>query len=1431
MENLRQQLANKYNSSVAFFNNRDYEHFFNDARNTIELVLKCMIYEVLISPELAQNVISGNDSIRLNRSKNVWEPSGQQATEEPKGAFFANILKWCIYYKHPQIYYPNGIKEMVKLKKAIESDLDQLVNYYNVASEISMHTNGSQLDTITQAKGYVTFFPKFMDDIKQICMETRKLWITFEKYDIPSAELQYKSIEEDLEKIYSDTGYLGADGGIKFIILLPSDSSGINSKLLEALFSIPCIFVADFGTHSKNNISFLIDSKLWKGKVHIVKSKDDFVVGSSMVNWMFCHGENGSGEQITHTYKDWKVSRSKHLEDILINVAKKNSTSHFCILNFLNQPKYAPYIFNMLNNVFGDEMHVQNRCDIISFTKSKELLKDLEVWAEDTIVNHRELNLEFTDFLSFINNKSKSNYIGEIEIKQKQKVSFSQNELLYYKEAGIEIFGQLMHEFKSDWDFYYGSEITWGELATDADVKRIGYEKFKQNIISIVRNPKQKTITYTLKHHPGAGGTTMSRRLAYDLCKLSTEVDNFYCLPVSLFTYNEKTWEYLLNLSEKKLDNDFLLIIIEGGKVADEHINKLTMRLNSRQRNVIVLRVFRTTQQNISGGPLITTLSSKLNKDDSLLFLEKYSGFMGKYTKPLFTQEEIEQGLEVVDFPLKLKDDITSSRLNNYVSAFMDDMPENMRFFCGFVAFASYYADRALNQNLIRDYFSLSYLIEYRHLFYKLLIQEIDEDGTPSGCWRPRYQSFALPILNKVWGTDWKLRLSKISTDLLKECEKVGTIGQWDKDLLYGIFILRRGSDFKETLDDDRTKFAKLIQDVMENNQRPDEIYNSLIDVYPDDSIFLGHYGRYLFEKAYAAKVGYDDALFCKSEKLINEAIELNPNVDDNYHMLGMLNLRKIQAAKHLINKIKQTEGFDCFDFEDLLQKWMLAGKRGFEESIEINPASPYGFTAQCQLYSECLKLAKKLKDAEDYSFCDKELMFVEISDLLGTALNQLGNICQTYDEGQTYMTKSIRIYNQIRAFHRQVLGNPQSAVDHYRKLYELGNSQNKSFYGKQFVTSILYARTEGLKTNKNKNSTVWAMGHLSRSDRDEVSKVLQYQRSQGDLDCYENLFWFNMSSNEEFPLDEAINLLIEWLNQYENCGKTGGGKLNALYYLGVCYSAMAIHSNVYSEEYVKNAKKYFKLAGELAETFEKSSLSAFSYMGEETDVHCILQPSQIDEAKVFEAVISKVDRRKGYVKLPCGLEAFFPANDFNSLEDEGKTFLRGIIGFRYNGLGLYKFERVSENTIEQLSQISDKLDEENMSIDIKTKGSYRDVDDDKNIYRIQHKLPSQKKVGFIDHQELERRTRKKISANRFDKGSSCTGNVVFVRKCTGLYFKKDNKVQDYVSKYFCEIRSFSDTDLYDGANVEYELYFEKVPRSDGSLKKKYFATNVRFTD
>ena len=76
------------------------------------------------------------------------------------------------------------------------------------------------------------------------------------------------------------------------------------------------------------------------------------------------------------------------------------------------------------------------------------------------------------------------------------------------------------------------------------------------------------------------------------------------------------------------------------------------------------------------------------------------------------------------------------------------------------------------------------------------------------------------------------------------------------------------------------------------------------------------------------------------AENLISQAIELSPNADDNYHMMGMLNLRKIQSIENCIAKIKMIL-HTISRFRGFNPKWMLQAKKNFEESIERNQASP----------------------------------------------------------------------------------------------------------------------------------------------------------------------------------------------------------------------------------------------------------------------------------------------------------------------------------------------------------------------------------------------------------------------------------------------------------------------------------------------------------
>lgn len=70
-----------------------------------------------------------------------------------------------------------------------------------------------------------------------------------------------------------------------------------------------------------------------------------------------------------------------------------------------------------------------------------------------------------------------------------------------------------------------------------------------------------------------------------------------------------------------------------------------------------------------------------------------------------------------------------------------------------------------------------------------------------------------------------------------------------------------------------------------------------------------------------------------------------------------------------------------------------------------------------------------------------------------------------------------------------------------------------------------------------------------------------------------------------------------------------------------------------------------------------------------------------------------------------------------------------------------------------------------------------------------------------------------------------------FFRKSAGIYMSKENKVQDNRTGYTYKVESSPDKDFYDGAEVEYELYYRNYTKRDGSSGKFYFAKEIRFKE
>lgn len=1314
MTTLRQitdELTEQYNNAVDFYYKADFLNFFSNIRSAVENVCKAIIFDALQDEDIANKILDGKKGLSFNARTCKYEIKDRLHVTVPQNSTLLSPAEYALYYKHTDVCFDSQNRQGIN--RNTNNAFDKLRNLFSDASAFGNHSGLSGFDKTNLAINAAAGISAFFDFIKQMGYITPELQNKFnnlKSIEIDTPNQIRQELIDELKEILTETFRFGEnEGGYKFIIILPRKNPGLKSEELEALFKLPCAIVIDFGINDSDDIiaSIAADSS---SSIRIIKTKDECTSGKYMLNWFFASGDKDGGEGITYTYKDWRKNRYKLLLDVLKGIIEKNSTDNYFIMNFNDDKGYSKHIFDRLDSVFGDEEIAISRVkQIFSLSQNSEVQRELNEWKDDCGYKiNIARNITIADFLRFVNETipSKETSLSCCQSTLKT-ITFSEEDLDIYNEAGINIFIPRSLPSKNEvGDFYAGSEITWKELELDYDIKRNKYGAFKNKIIELIRKAPNNTLEYKLKHNPGAGATTMVRRLAYDLYnQCNAEGNDFVCIPVFLDEYNSYTIQYLNKLSEK-MDNRFIVAIIDSGNISEDSFGMLYRNMYKHNRKVLFLRLFRTGQKNINGGDNTTTLPSNLSEEEIELFFTKYkerATAIGQNKFPS-SKADLRLELEVVDFPLLLNNNTTKGELLfNYAEEYINKshFSDELKRFCGFVAFANYYGEKPLNQNLVENLYNPSDIAmssnvkEIKNALEKMLLCTEDKSGRPDGYWRPRFSAFCEPILQAVWGKEWKSKLPNISKEFIEECSNMGPmIGKKDADMLHAMYILRRGANFKNVSDDDKTKFSKLIEDVLNEGFLPDSIYKRLIEAYPNDTAYMGHFGRYLFEKTYSEKdTKSDDGKYDEAEKYIRRAIETSPGVDDNYHILGMLYLRKIQALGKELAALKNEEGFDYDDIELRMLGWADKAKYGFETSQGLNPASPYGYTAICVLYKVCLEFAQKLKGSEDFSFCDEEEKYMEISELLNNSLSQLGNICQAYEDSVDYMKQSRFIYEKIKMFQYKVLGDASQAVDRYRNLYrQTEDKQKKTFFGKQQIEAMLYNRTQGLKQERRRYYTAFAMGKLKGKDRNEIGEVLKYLRRQGDVSCYENLFWFKMSSRDEFNFDDAIELLQEWLSLCENNDRPQSGKLKAIFYLAVCYSAMAINSEKLCNEYVEQAKKYFGKATKLADRFEINSINSLAFLGEEDDVRCILLPSQQEARKMVKARIEKIDGKKGYAIIPnCGpkLEAFFSNKDnkYDSLKDERKTFITGSIGFRYDGLRIYDTYTETDLTIEELAE------------------------------------------------------------------------------------------------------------------------------------------------
>lgn len=139
--------------------------------------------------------------------------------------------------------------------------------------------------------------------------------------------------------------------------------------------------------------------------------------------------------------------------------------------------------------------------------------------------------------------------------------------------------------------FYKGNEASWSDIAHHRDLQLLENHKY-QRVLKRLRDLMDETSPRVQKvkliHGAGTGGTTLSKRILWDL------KDIFPC--ARLKKYSSKTVNILLELY-KKTGKRILLTVEQGSTViTDDEINILTQKINAENGKLLLLSIARSNE-------------------------------------------------------------------------------------------------------------------------------------------------------------------------------------------------------------------------------------------------------------------------------------------------------------------------------------------------------------------------------------------------------------------------------------------------------------------------------------------------------------------------------------------------------------------------------------------------------------------------------------------------------------------------------------------------------------------------------------------------------------------------------------------------------------------------------------------------------------------
>jgi hypothetical protein len=652
-------------------------------------------------------------------------------------------------------------------------------------------------------------------------------------------------------------------------------------------------------------------------------------------------------------------------------------------------------------------------------------------------------------------------------------------------------------------EFRKGAAITWRDLHFNHDCTRDLTRSVRQQVDEDLN--KHQITRINVFHRPGAGGTTVVRRVVWDLH------DRYPCLVLRRHPTTDAADRVTRVYA---MTGNSVLVLIDGNVYDDQLTDDLYKQLKARQTPAVLLCVRRRFDQPPGIGLRSFWLPEALSRKEADIFRAVFIA-AAPHREPQLLALRSDLGQECSAFYFGLT---AFGRefvgLQSYVSSRLDDIGPKAKQVMIFLAIAHHYAQQGLPPQSFAGLlgFSRGETLQLERVLPQPLQDLLVRTETAD--WRMAHDLFAeecLSLLLTPGGAStsgaWQQHLSEWAIAFVRFSRGEHQIpGERALDLIRDTFITRERADLLASEVAVGSRYAPLLEDIPIPIGK-ENVLRALTDAFPDEAHFHAHLGRF-----YGLQGKH-----VESQQALERALRIDENDSTLHHMLGM-------AIRYQVNDLRAARS--------PLQEVVAAAKNAsaaFEKSRLMNPDNEHGFISEIQLLAHVLDYAVKHTGRTVAALTSDPTTDPYLREALDRGEYLLAQV-RVIRQGERPSNYEVDCRNRLTALY----GDHKTAISGWFNLLQRTGIA-KAPVRRQIVWAILAS-----------HGGDWSKLKSTPADLDRVFKILTENVNESYKDEQSFRLWLRVQRllKNPQPLDRLIELTNYW--------RMNAGSIESAFYLYV---------------------------------------------------------------------------------------------------------------------------------------------------------------------------------------------------------------------------------------------------------------------------------------